>query len=67
MELLKLDIGSVYYILLGKSNVRVGGLAKHWPEGTCNSLAYKDMWQSLIEIEYYSVAYFERITEFDAL
>ena len=25
------------------------------------------MWQSRIEIEYYSVAYFERITEFDAL
>ena len=24
------------------------------------------MWQSRIEIEYYSVAYFERITEFDA-
>jgi len=23
------------------------------------------MWQSQIEIEYYSVAYFERITEFD--
>ena len=26
-----------------------------------------DVWQSRIEIEYYSVAYFERITEFDAL
>ena len=25
------------------------------------------MWQSQIEIEYYSVAYLERITEFDAL
>ena len=25
------------------------------------------MWQSRIEIEYYSVAYFECITEFDAL
>ena len=25
------------------------------------------MWQSQVEIEYYSVAYFERITEFDAL
>ena len=25
------------------------------------------MWQSQIEIEYYSVAYFECITEFDAL
>ena len=25
------------------------------------------MWQSRIEIEYYSIAYFERITEFDAL
>ena len=25
------------------------------------------MWQSQIEIEYYSVAYFERIAEFDAL
>ena len=25
------------------------------------------MWQSRIEIEYYSVAYFERITEFDTL
>ena len=24
------------------------------------------MWQSRIEIEYYSIAYFERITEFDA-
>ena len=24
------------------------------------------MWQSWIEIEYYSVAYFEHITEFDA-
>ena len=24
-------------------------------------------WQSRIEIEYYSVAYFERITKFDAL
>ena len=28
---------------------------------------YIYMWQSRIEIEYYSVAYFERITEFDAL
>ena len=27
----------------------------------------KHMWQSRIEIEYYSVAYFERITELDAL
>ena len=25
------------------------------------------VWQSWIEIEYYSVAYFERITEFDML
>ena len=25
------------------------------------------MWQSQIEIEYYSVAYFKRITKFDAL
>ena len=25
------------------------------------------VWQSQIEIEYYSVAYFELITEFDAL
>ena len=25
------------------------------------------MWQFQIEIEYYSVVYFERITEFDAL
>ena len=25
------------------------------------------VWQSRIEIEYYSVAYFERITEFDTL
>ena len=25
------------------------------------------MWQSRIEIEYYSIAYFERITEFDVL
>ena len=25
------------------------------------------VWQSWIEIQYYSVAYFERITEFDAL
>ena len=25
------------------------------------------MWQSRIEIEYYFIAYFERITEFDAL
>ena len=25
------------------------------------------VWQSRIEIEYYSVAYFERITEFDML
>ena len=25
------------------------------------------MWQSWIEIEYYSIAYFDRITEFDAL
>ena len=25
------------------------------------------MWHSRIEIEYYSVAYFERITKFDAL
>ena len=25
------------------------------------------MWQSRIEIEYYSVAYFKHITEFDAL
>ena len=28
---------------------------------------YYNMWQSQIEIEYYSVAYFEHITEFDAL
>ena len=27
----------------------------------------KHMWQSRIEIEYYSVVYFERITEFDVL
>ena len=27
----------------------------------------KRMWQSRIEIEYYSVAYFECITKFDAL
>ena len=27
----------------------------------------KEMWQSQVEIEYYSVAYFERITKFDAL
>ena len=26
-----------------------------------------DMWQSQIEIEYYSVVYFERITKFNAL
>jgi len=26
-----------------------------------------DMLQSQIEIQYYSIAYFERITEFDAL
>ena len=25
------------------------------------------MWQSRIEIEYYSITYFERITKFDAL
>ena len=25
------------------------------------------MWQSRVDIEYYSVAYFEHITEFDAL
>ena len=29
--------------------------------------AHMYMWQSQIEIEYYFVAYFERITEFDAL
>ena len=42
---------------------------------TCNTLSVtllcatilKYMWQSWIEIEYYSVAYFERITEFDVL
>ena len=28
---------------------------------------YIHLWQSRIEIEYYSIAYFERITEFDAL
>ena len=28
---------------------------------------YMYMWQSRIEIEYYSVAYFKHITEFDAL
>ena len=28
---------------------------------------YMYMWQSWIEIKYYSVVYFERITEFDAL
>ena len=27
----------------------------------------KHMWQSRIEIEYYSVMYFERITKFDVL
>ena len=26
-----------------------------------------DLWQSRIEIQYYSITYFERITEFDAL
>ena len=33
--------------------------------GGLNSDSYY-LWQSQIEIEYYSVAYFERITEFDA-
>ena len=28
---------------------------------------YIHVWQSRIEIKYYSVAYFERITEFDAV
>ena len=28
---------------------------------------YKHMWQPRIEIEYYSVVYFERITEFDVV
>ena len=28
---------------------------------------YIYMWQSRIEIQYYFIAYFERITEFDAL
>ena len=31
------------------------------------NLSRMNMWQSRIEIEYYSVAYFERITEFDVL
>ena len=31
-----------------------------------NALLYY-LWQSWIEIEYYSVVYFERITEFDTL
>ena len=31
-----------------------------------NALLYY-LWQSRIEIEYYSVVYFERITEFDTL
>ena len=30
-------------------------------------LICQHMWQSRIEIEHYSVGYFERITEFDAL
>ena len=33
--------------------------------GTYTAQEY--MWQSRIEIEYYFVAYFERITEFDTL
>ena len=37
-------------------------------EATALSLCYyMYMWQSRIEIEYYSVAYFERIAEFDML
>ena len=32
-----------------------------------NTCMQVHVWQSRIEIEYYSVAYFERITEFDAL
>ena len=37
-------------------------------EATALSLCYyMYMWQSRIEIEYYSVAYFERIAEFDVL
>ena len=36
---------------------------------SCSRLASKiiDMWQFRIEIKYYFVAYFERITEFDTL
>ena len=35
----------------------------------CIQNAFQEMylWQSQIEIEYYSVTYFKRITEFDAL
>ena len=32
-----------------------------------HEVAWEHLWQSQIEIEYYSVVYFERITEFDAL
>ena len=35
--------------------------------GILGSTLLQNMWQSQIEIEYYSVVYFERITEFDAL
>ena len=42
-----------------------GGMA--CPMNAINMLEMLYMWQSQIEIEYYSIAYFERITEFDVL
>ena len=52
-------------------DMHVGMMCMHGgmvcPMNAINMLEMLYMWQSQIEIEYYSIAYFERITEFDVL
>ena len=50
---------------LSKYQLNIHQEVYSWYGGVIVIILY--MWQSRIEIEYYSVAYFERITEFDAL
>ena len=65
------------YILYGHSMSHVivlcglfGGIFADWltdSKTVCFDPLYKYMWQSQVEIKYYSVTYFECITKFDAL
>ena len=49
-------------------NTVLGSLHVTWTCGGCRgSSAQLHMWQSRVEIEHYSVAYFDRIAAFEAL